>query len=57
MTEVDPDKIVTCPRCKGKGTVVKNGPSEHEYDSAAPCPLCTIDRTALKGPGTVEVPW
>ena len=42
-----------CPTCRGKGTVVKNGPSEWEYDNQYPCPTCTTDRTALKGTGYV----
>ena len=44
----------TCPRCKGKGTVIKDGPSEYEYDNQWPCPECTTDRTALKGTGRAE---
>jgi transposase-like protein len=42
-----------CPRCGGKGTVVKYGPHDDEYDSRYPCPRCTKDRTALKGTGWV----
>jgi hypothetical protein len=44
-----------CPRCKGKGTIVRDGPSEWEYDNMFPCPRCTTDRTALKGTGWVPV--
>lgn len=40
-----------CPRCQGKGTVVKYGPHRDEYDSHYPCPRCTTDRTALKVTG------
>lgn len=44
-----------CPRCKGRGTIVKNGPHDDEYDSAFPCPRCTTNRTALGGSGWVPV--
>lgn len=44
-----------CPNCHGKGTVVKDGPHELEYDSHYPCWRCTTDRTALKGTGWVPV--
>jgi DnaJ-class molecular chaperone len=44
-----------CPRCQGKGTIVRDGPSEHEYDSHFPCPRCTVDRTAPKGTGCIPV--
>jgi hypothetical protein len=40
-----------CRRCAGRGTVVRNGPSEYEYDSHYPCSSCTTDRTALRGTG------
>jgi transposase-like protein len=44
-----------CPRCRGKGTIVKDGPHRDEYDSHHPCPRCTSDRTALRGTGWVAV--
>lgn len=44
-----------CPRCQGKGTIVKDGPHDDEYDSQYPCPRCTTDRTALKGTGWIPV--
>jgi Fe2+ or Zn2+ uptake regulation protein len=40
-----------CQRCKGEGTIVKDGPHNDEYDNQFPCPDCTMDRTALRGTG------
>ena len=48
-------RLNVCPTCHGKGTVVKDGPHELEYDSHYPCPACTTDRTALRGTGVVPV--
>lgn len=31
---------VDCPKCGGRGTVVKNGPHDDEYDSHFPCSDC-----------------
>jgi transposase-like protein len=47
---------VICPRCNGKGTIVKDGPHDDEYDSHYPCPRCTTDRIALKGTGVIVEP-
>jgi DnaJ-class molecular chaperone len=44
-----------CPTCQGKGTIVKDGSSEWEYDSHYPCPRCTTDHTADRGTGWVSV--
>ncbi len=48
-----PQGLMVCPRCAGKGTIVKDGPHPDEYDSAWPCPTCTTDRTAPRGTGLV----
>lgn len=35
-------RAIPCPRCKETGHYLKDGPSEHEYDSHAICPDCFI---------------